>query len=499
LRFTAGTLALATCARWAGGQTPTPERSEGTLTGLTLQQASELLGKKEVSSVDLTKACLARIEKYDKVINAFITVAPEKALAQARRLDEESANGKRRGPLHGVPLALKDNIDTAGMRTTAASALFADRIPMEDAEVTGRLKAAGAVILGKLNMDEFAAGGTTTMTYFGPSHNPWKYDRTVGGSSGGSGAAVAAELCYGALGTDTGGSIRFPAAFCGIVGLKPTYGRVSIRGIIPLSWTLDHVGPMCRTVADVALVLQAIAGYDPQDTTCAEVAVPDYSAGLNTPVSGVRLGIPRMQFYEKLDPEIAAAVTTALGVLGKLTAGSTDVELPALLSLPSLGMAEMAAYHAPWFPRNSGLYQPPLRKWLEQAGKQSAAEYALARREVDRVRREIKKVFQEVDLLITPTVKKPPRKIEEIKKEMETEKPRQLELANTGEFNILGLPTISLPCGFTKAGLPIGLQISGPAFGESRVLALAQAYEQATEWHKRRPALKAEHSEKSSD
>jgi aspartyl-tRNA(Asn)/glutamyl-tRNA(Gln) amidotransferase subunit A len=246
-------------------------------------------------------------------------------------------------------------------------------------------------------------------------------------------------------------------------------------------------------------MLQAIAGYDAQDTTCADVAVPDYMAGLNTPVSSLRLGIPRTQFYEKLDPEISAAVTTALGELRKLTASSTDIELPALLSLPSLGAAEMAAYHSTWFPRNSGLYQPSLRKGLEQAGKQSAAEYALARREVDRVRREVGKVFQEVDLLITPTMKKPPRTIKELKKLMETEKPtQQMELDNTSEFNVFGLPTISLPCGFTKAGLPIGLQISGPAFGESRVLALAHAYEQATDWHKRRPTLKAEGGEKDS-
>jgi aspartyl-tRNA(Asn)/glutamyl-tRNA(Gln) amidotransferase subunit A len=495
LTFTAGSLALATCARWVGAQTPPPEPSEGKLTGLTLQQASDLLQKREVSSVDLTQACLARIERYDKAINAFITVTPEKALAQARAMDAELANDKRRGPLHGIPLALKDNIDTAGVRTTAASALFADRIPKEDAEVARRLKAAGAVLLGKLNMDEFATGGTA---FFGPAHNPWKHDRTVGGSSGGSGAAVAAEFCYGALGTDTGGSIRYPAAFCGIVGFKPTYGRVSIRGIIPLLWTLDHCGPMCRRVADAALMLQALAGYDPEDTTCADVAVPDYVAGLNTPVSTLRLGIPRTQFYEKLDPEIAAAVTTALGELRKLTASSTDVELPATLSLPSLGVAEAAAYHATWFPRNSWLYQPSLRKALEQAGKQSAAEYALARREVDRLRREIGKVFQDVDLLITPTVKKPPRTIAEIKKLMEAEKPtQQMELDNASVFNVFGLPTLSLPCGSTKGGLPIALQISGPAFGESRVLALAQAYDQATDWHKRRPTLKTEHSEKS--
>jgi aspartyl-tRNA(Asn)/glutamyl-tRNA(Gln) amidotransferase subunit A len=492
LTTTATTLVLATSARWAGGQTRSGERPEGGLTGLTLQQASELLRQKDVSSVDLTQACLTRIEKYQEQLNAFITVTPEKALAQARALDAEMQTGKRRGPLHGIPLALKDNIDTAGIRTTAASALFADRIPTEDAEVARKLKDAGAVILGKLNMDEFAAGGTSTATYFGPVHNPWQLDRSAGGSSGGSGAAVAAELCFAALGTDTGGSIRGPAAFCGIVGFKPTYGRVSIRGVIPLSWTLDHVGPMCRTVADAALVLQAIAGYDPHDTTCAEVAVPDYLAGLKTPVSNLRLGIPRTQFYDKLDAEIAAALNTALGVLRKLTARTTDVELPTVLSLPLLGGAETLAYHAAWFPRNSHLYQVPLRRRLEQAAKLPASDYALARREVDRLRREIGKTFQDVDLLVTPTVKLPPRTLEESIKRAEAEKPLPVELSNTSAFNVFGLPAISVPCGLTKAGLPIGLQISGPAFAEARVLALAQAYEQATEWHKRRPPLKAE-------
>jgi aspartyl-tRNA(Asn)/glutamyl-tRNA(Gln) amidotransferase subunit A len=341
-------------------------------------------------------------------------------------------------------------------------------------------------------MDEFAAGGTSTATYFGPVHNPWQLDRSAGGSSGGSGAAVSAELCFGALGTDTGGSIRGPAAFCGIVGLKPTYGRVSIRGVIPLSWTLDHVGPMCRTVEDAALMLQAIAGYDPQDSTCVDTTVPDYIAGLKTPITSLRLGIPRAPFYDKLDAEVAAALNAALRVLRKLTANTTDVELPVVLSLPMLGGAETLAYHTPWFPRNAHLYQAPLRRRLEQAAKLAAADYALARREVDRLRREIGQVFQGVDLLVTPTVKLPPRTIEDSIKRAEAEKPLPVELSNTSAFNVFGLPSISVPCGFTKTGLPIGMQISGPAFAESRVLALAQAYEQATEWHKRHPPLKAE-------
>ncbi len=464
---------------------------ETNLTSLTLRQASELLRTKGVSSVALTQACLARIEKLQPRLNAFITVTAEQALAQARAVDVEMKAGKWRGPLHGVPIALKDNMDTAGIRTSAASALFADRIPTEDAEVVRRLKAAGAVLLGKLNMDEFAAGGTSTATYFKPVHNPWALDRVASGSSGGSGAAVAAELCFGALGTDTGGSIRGPASVCGIVGFKPTYGRVSNRGVIPLSWTLDHVGPMCRTVEDAALLLQAIAGYDAEDTTSVEMAVPDYLAGLKTPVSGLRLGLPRIQFYETLEPEVAAAINEALMVLSKLTASQREVNLPPTGTIyTALGGAETYAYHAQMFAKTPQLYQSTLRRRLEAATKVSTTDYALLRREVDRLRRIVGNVFTDVDLLITPTSKTSPRTIEDSIRRAEAERPAPPVLGNSNQFNIFGLPTISIPCGFTKAGLPIGLQISGPHWAETRVLALAAAYEQATEWHKRRPVPK---------
>src|SRR5687767_11034397 len=236
------------------------------VTTLTLKQVSELLRGKKASSVELAQACLARIDRHDRTINAFITVTREQALKDAREMDAELKRGVRRGPLHGIPIALKDNIDTAGIKTTAASGVFKDRVPTEDADAVVRLKKAGAVILGKLNLHEFALGGTSSVTYFGPVHNPWALDRVSGGSSGGSGAAIAADLCFGTLGTDTGGSIRIPASLCGIVGLKPTYGRVSNRGVVPMAWTLDHVGPMCKTVEDAALMLAAIAGYDPLDS-----------------------------------------------------------------------------------------------------------------------------------------------------------------------------------------------------------------------------------------
>jgi len=459
------------------------------LTSLSLRQAAEQVRRKAVSPVDLTQACLRRIERVNPVLNAFITVTADAALAEARTLEAEQQKGRFRGPLHGVPIALKDNIDTAGVRTTGASALFADRVPTEDAEVVRRLRAAGAVFLGKLNLHEFAAGGTTVISFFGPTRNPWNRDHSTSGSSGGSGAAVAAELCYGALGTDTGGSIRGPAAWCGIAGLKPTYGRASIRGIVPLAWTLDHVGPMCRSVADCALLLQPLAGYDPADSTCADAPVPDYLAALDAKASSWRLGIPRALFYDKLDPEVAQAVHAALDVLRKLTASARDVTLPPVADLPSLVNAEMYAYHASWFQKAPNLYQPPVRKRLERGAAMPVATYIQARREVDRLRRTITSVFSGVDLLITPTVKLLPYTLDEARKRDYEEIAPEPTLSNTGPFNILGLPTISIPCGFSASGLHIGLQITGPAWGEPRVLALAHAYQQSTDWHTRRPPL----------
>jgi len=452
-----------------------------------LHEAATLLRRKAVSPVELTEACLARIERLNPVLNAFITVTKDQALRQARDAETEIRRGSWRGPLHGVPIALKDLFDTAGVRTTAGSGVFKDRVPAEDAEVVRRLNTAGAVLLGKLNMHEFAYGGTSVATFFGPVHNPWKLDRIAGGSSGGSAAAVAAELCYGALGSDTGGSIRQPAAYCGIVGLKPTYGRVSTRGVIPLAWSLDHVGPMCRNVGDAALLLQAIAGYDPQDTNSVDAPVPDYSQAFRTKVATLRLGIPRAVFYEQLDPEIEAAVNKAIEVLRKLTATVRDVQLPAYQTLPIVG-AEAYAYHASYFTKSPELYQPETRQRLEGAQRVTAEAYVQARRELDRLRRAVREVFAGVDLLITPTTSIPPVAIAE-SETRDTPPPGgvQLSLRNTQPFDIYGLPAISVPCGFTNSGLPIGLQISGPHFGEQTVLALAQAYERATEWHRRGP------------
>jgi aspartyl-tRNA(Asn)/glutamyl-tRNA(Gln) amidotransferase subunit A len=468
------------------------------LTTLTLKQASDLVRRRDVSPVELTEACLARIERHDKAINAFITVTREQALAAAREAEGEVRRGRPRGPLHGIPIALKDNIDTAGVLTTAASGVFKDRVPTEDAEVVLRLKRAGAILLGKLNLHEFALGGTSAVTYFGPVHNPWALDRVAGGSSGGSAAAIAADMCFGTLGTDTGGSIRIPASLCGIVGFKPTYGRVSNRGVIPMAWTLDHVGPMCKTVEDAALMLAAIAGYDPLDPTSVAEAVPDYSRAVRTETRKLRVGVARTPFFENLNPEVAKAVEAAIDVVRTLTAGVRDVAVPAAGNVATVWNPEIYAYHVPWITKTPELYQAATRNLIQGAGKASAATYAQARRDLDAVRRDIRKVFATSDVLITPTQRGVAQPI------APTQPPPGGRggrggappaggggggIVNTAAFDIYGLPTISVPCGFSSEGLPIGLQISGNHFAESTVLALAHAYEQATEWHRRRPAL----------
>jgi len=459
---------------------------------ITLAEASDCVRKKTLSPVELTQACLQRIEQLNPLLNAYITVIAETALNQARALEEEAQHNRWRGPLHGIPIALKDLIDTAGVHTTAASAVFADRIPCRDAEVVSRLKAAGAIILGKLNMQEFAYGDTSVDSHYGAVRNPWNLEHIAGGSSGGPAAAVAVGLCYGALGSDTGGSIRQPAAYCGIAGLKPTYGLVSTRGVVPLSWSLDHIGPMCRTVEDVALLLQPIAGYDPLDINSLDVTAPTYAKAMRQKVSRVRLGIPRAVFYEKLDPEIEQAVDKALDVLRHLTGSAYEVELPAYGTIPVVG-AEAYAFHAPYFTKTLQLYQPTTRRRLELGSGVTAAAYIEGRRELERLRRTVSTVFSTVDLLITPTTPILPSTLQESVNNAYAPPPGgvPLSLRNTQRFNVYGLPSISIPCGFSRSGLPIGLEISGPRLGEPLVLALAYAYEQATGWHHRRPPVLA--------
>lgn len=454
----------------------------------TIFECAPLLRAKALSPLELTNACLERIGRLNPVLNAFITVSSETALAQARTAETEIARGEWRGPLHGIPIALKDLIDTAGIRTTAASALLADRIPTEDAEVVRRLKQAGAVILGKNNLHEFAYGGSSLVSHFGDVHNPWDTGRIAGGSSGGSAAAVAAGLCFAAIGTDTAGSIREPAALCGCVGLKPTYGRVSSRGVIPLSWSLDHVGPLTSTVADAAIVLQAIAGYDPADIATSDLPVEDYVSAIREDSKNLRVGVPRTYFYDDLDAEVAAAVEQALGVIKALVAEVKDVslEVPTNRKLQS---AESYAYHAENVVKAPEMYQAETLRRIMSGASVSAQEYILRRREMDEARHSIREIFAKVDVLITPTMPMPAPAIADLKQSPVALRPAELKLLrNTRPFNVWGLPAISVLCGFTQSGLPIGLQIAGPHWREDLVLRLAHAYEQATDWHQRRCA-----------
>jgi aspartyl-tRNA(Asn)/glutamyl-tRNA(Gln) amidotransferase subunit A len=456
---------------------------------LTLKQASEQIRSKQVSPVDLTEACLARIKTYNPKTDAWITVMREHALAQAKLLEKEQASGNFRSPLHGIPIGLKDNIDIAGTRTTAGSKTLSANIPTEDAEVTRRLLAAGAIIIGKANMHIFASGATSAVSYYGPVRNPWNLALIAGGSSGGSAAAVATDNCYAALGTDTGGSIRTPSAMCGVTGFKATYGRVSIRGIVPLTWSLDHCGPIARTVEDTAMVLQHIAGYDALDLQSIDYPVPDYSKAIGAPVSQFRIGIPPM-FYDGLDDDVATAMEEAIALLNKMTKGSREVEMPSILGTGAnseggvyregLGSGFVSESPAPAGGGGGG------------GGSARAVDYIREWRQLRLIRRTVDDdVFQKqnVDLLVTPTIRHLPWTIEdELSRAAET-RARRPEPGNTRSLDDYGLPTITVPCGLSKSGLPIGLQLSGPNLAEIDVLALAHAYQQSTDWHKRRPPL----------
>lgn len=436
-----------------------------------LADAAELVRRKQISPVALTTACLERIEQLNPTINAFITVMHDSALAEARAAEAEIQAGNWRGPLHGIPIGLKDLIDTAGVKTTCGSALFADRVPTEDAHIVQLLKSAGAVLIGKQNLQEFAYGGTSTSSYFGPVHNPLNLDRIAGGSSGGSAAAVATGMCFGAIGTDTGGSVREPAAFCGIVGLKPTYGRVSTRGVFPLSASLDHVGPLCRNVTDTALLLQAIAGYDKSDPFSVDWPVDSYTP---TPNTKSRIGIVRRPYFEDIDHDIASAMAAALNQIASLATDVREIELP---PTPAAVQApEVYAVHAKHFAASPELYGRWIQERLKQAAKVDAVAYVEARQQLERVRRAIDEVFNEVDFVITPTTPVPPITIAEAL-HMSPDPAGELWLRNTRPFNAYGIPTISIPCGFTSEGLPIGLQIAAPRFGEARLLSFAFAFE----------------------
>ena len=468
---------------------PSPANSSASeLPLLDLAAASRAVQKKEVSPVELTRACLERIERLNPKLNAFITVTGETALEEARRAEAEIARGEWKGPLHGIPLAVKDLIETAGVKTTAASAVLKDNVPASDAEVIRRLKAAGAILLGKLNLHEFAYGGSGIIGHFGPARNPWNTAHVTGGSSSGSAAAVAACLCYGAIGTDTAGSIRLPAACCGITGLKPTYGLVSMRGVIPLSWSLDHVGPMARTAADAALMLQAIAAYDPQDIYCQKFPPVYYPSEIEEKPTSLRLGVAR-DFWNDVDEEIKLAVDAAVAAIGKITVGVQEVELSTHADR-TLVRCEPYAYHQKYLPQQESNYNPETLKRICSGADVTSVQYIQAYRDLLQQRRQILRLFEDVELVLTPTTPTLAPSVAELQAAPDELRGKELVmLRNTRPFNVYGLPSISLNCGFSKSGLPIGLQITGAPGAEGLVLALAHAYQQQSTWHKKIPGI----------
>jgi aspartyl-tRNA(Asn)/glutamyl-tRNA(Gln) amidotransferase subunit A len=435
----------------------------------TIAEASDLVRSRKLSPVDLTQKCLETIERLNPTLNAFITITAESALLEAQQAEEEIAHGDWRGPLHGIPIGLKDLIDTAGIRTTAASAVFRDRIPTQDANVVKQLKAAGAVFVGKQNLHEFAYGGSSLISHFGSPRNPVNPEFITGGSSGGSAAAVASGMCYGAIGTDTAGSVREPAALCGIVGLKPTYGLVSTAGIIPLSPSLDHAGPITRTVEDAAILLDAVS--EPS-TKCREA--------LEQGIEKLVIGIPRQYFFEDLHPEVATAVERAIAQLTALVSGIRELNL-AVDEDRTLQSAEAYAYHRERIAASPEGYQPETLRRIRSGERFTAREYQSALESLRQVRREIVGKFEEVDVLVMPTTPIPAPRIADLIENPSLLRPTELFLLrNTRPVNVWGLPAISVPCGFTKEGLPIGLQIVGPPGGEAKVLRAAHAYEKFT-------------------
>jgi aspartyl-tRNA(Asn)/glutamyl-tRNA(Gln) amidotransferase subunit A len=483
-----------------------PSAGSEELAKLTIADASQKIHAGALSSTDLVRACIERSRVYNAKVNAYITLMEEPALAQAAQLDAEARAGKFRGPLHGIPVALKDNIDTAGTRTTGGSAVFDDRVPDEDADVVRRLKQAGAVVLAKANLQEFAMGSTSVSTYFRPVRNPWALDRISAGSSGGSAAAVIADMTIGAVGTDTGGSVRMPAAYCGIVGLKPTYGLVSIRGIIPRTYSLDHCGPMTKTVEDTALLLNAMTGYDKYDVASVEHPKEDYVAALKQPVNGFRLGIARAPFFDFLDDETAKAMEQAIAVLSKLTKTTRDMHLPPPGKYSrSYFDGEIEAFHWEWYQRKSGSYSLNQRRTIEAVHRRlndvasetcsaRVVDYINAQWELQRLRKTIDDHFADYDVIALPTMRLLPGTIDDAlaREENPGGGNEPAESSNCVPFNTFGIPAVSIPCGFSATGLPIGLMIAGPRFSEGRILALASAYEKATAWHTRRPALTPE-------
>ncbi|MDE3075660.1 MAG: amidase [Chloroflexota bacterium] len=464
---------------------------------LSIAELGRTYRRREVSPVEATAAALQRIERLDPQLHSFITVTSDLAMKQAAAAEQELARGMDRGPLHGVPIGLKDLYATKGIRTTAHSKILQDWIPDEDATVTTKLYQAGVVLLGKLAMHEFAWGPPPDFDLpFPPARNPWDLERVPGGSSSGSGVALAARLCFGAMGSDTGGSIRSPAHLCGIVGLKTTYGLVSRHGVVPLSWSLDSCGPMARTVEDCAILLQAIAGRDPADPASADRPLPNYRAALGGAILGRRIGVPRSWIFDGdgPDPDVAAAFETALSALQDLGAELVDVDgrifVDARYPQMVIMMSEAYAYHEANFKARPQDYGPVVRNRLREVAVTSAADYIQAQRARTVISREIDAVFAHVDAVVTPMAARPAERFQDYSPAAAA------RITNfSGAFNLYGGPAICVPCGFSRDGLPIGLQIAGRHFDEPAVLSLAYAYEQVASCSQQEPpVLRATHS-----
>ena len=458
-------------------------------------ELSRLIQNREISPVEVIDAHLDRIEATEGVLNSFITLLPEEARAAARRAEVEIQGGNYRGPLHGIPVGLKDLFNTGGVRTTSGTRIFDDFIPAEDCTVAAKFRQAGAILLGKLNMHPFAYGPTGENADYGHMHNPWNPDLITGGSSGGSGSAAAAGQCTITMGSDTGGSVRIPASLCGIVGFKPTYGLVSRHGLTALSWSLDHPGPMVRTVGDAALVLNAIAGKDPKDVATVDRPVEDYTAGFTADLRGVRVGVPQEYFEGPMDPEVARAVRVAIDLLEELGAVVEEVSLPmfkyAQVISGTILMAEAAQYHRELIAREGDKIYPPVRLRLEGGLFVGAADYLKAQQARSLFDLEARRLLEEVDLLVGPTepVTAPPILAQQVQAGEETVGTTAALTHFTRPYNITGFPAVSVPCGFSRDGMPIGLQLAGRPYEDGMVLRAARAYEQATEWHQRRPPI----------
>ena len=460
-------------------------------TSLTLAEASTLVQRRAVSPVELADACIARSEALDSSLHAYLTQTFDLAREQAKQAASEVMHGQSRGPLHGIPFALKDLYETAGVRTTAGSKLRETFVPETDAHVVNLLRGAGTVSLGKLNMHEWALGATNINRYFPSPRNPWDPERITGGSSGGSAVAIATGMCLGTLGSDTGGSIRIPASLCGVTGLKPTYGRVSLRGVVPLSWSLDHSGPLARTALDCALILQAIAGFDAADPGSADRPVDDYTSDIDAGARDLRIGVPVNFFFDEaiVDPEVARAVHEASRVLEGLGAVLVPVEVPDIVrgarANGTILIADAAAYHEETIRDHADEIQDTVLARLQGGANVSGPAYARARRTQAEFIAAMRDLFLEVDLLVvpsTPVVAQPFPAGDNVATTGALTR-------NTGPFNISGMPSISVPCGFTFEGLPIGMMLTGRWWEEALVLQAAHAFQRATDWHSRRPPV----------